>query len=146
MADDDDLFTSVHWNQQPDEDTKGIDTLDAAAGPSRAELPPPPLQRQLSVLEPRPEGFIQVDVTEPLKELDNTKDAYISYAVVGSTSLPMFSSKNFAVRRRFTDFVFLHDHLAKEFLACVVPPIPGKHRMGASRILQRTDARRVRRS
>jgi len=74
----------------------------------------------------------QIDVREPLKELEQTKDAYISYAVVGSTSLPMYTSKSFATRRRYHDFTFLHDHLAKDFPACVVPPLPGKHRMGAS--------------
>ena len=72
----------------------------------------------------------QIDVREPLKELEQTKDAYISYAVVGSTSLPMYTSKSFATRRRYHDFTFLHDHLAKDFPACVVPPLPGKHRMG----------------
>lgn len=32
-------------------------------------------------------------------------------------------------RRRFQDFVFLRDHLAKDFPACVVPPLPDKHRL-----------------
>ena len=36
------------------------------------------------------------------------------------------------MRRRFQDFVFLQDHLVKNFPACVVPPIPDKHRLGVS--------------
>lgn len=43
------------------------------------------------------------------------------------------------VRRRFQDFSFLHDHLAKSFPACVVPPIPEKHRLGQSLALPGRD-------
>lgn len=35
------------------------------------------------------------------------------------------------VRRRFQDFAFLREHLAKAFPACIVPPIPDKHRLGS---------------
>lgn len=34
------------------------------------------------------------------------------------------------MRRRFQDFAFLHDHLLKSFPACIIPPIPDKHRLG----------------
>lgn len=33
------------------------------------------------------------------------------------------------MRRRFQDFNFLREHLVKNFPACVVPPIPDKHRL-----------------
>jgi len=36
------------------------------------------------------------------------------------------------VRRRFQDFAFIREHLVKSFPACVVPPIPEKHRLGKS--------------
>ncbi|KAJ3995537.1 Phox homologous domain-containing protein, partial [Lentinula boryana] len=45
------------------------------------------------------------------------------------TNLPMFSTPNPSARRRFQDFVFLREHLVKDFPACVVPPLPGKHRL-----------------
>lgn len=41
-----------------------------------------------------------------------------------------FPSQETVVRRRFNDFVFVRDHLVKHFPACVVPPIPDKHRLG----------------
>lgn len=34
------------------------------------------------------------------------------------------------MRRRFQDFAFIHDQLLKSFPACVIPPIPDKHRLG----------------
>lgn len=55
------------------------------------------------------------------------------------TNLPQYNSPTFSSKRRFTDFVFLHDHLSKDFPACVVPPIPGKHRLGESTGLLTTD-------
>ena len=50
----------------------------------------------------------------------------------GQTDLPQYSARTFDSRRRFQDFVFLHDHLMKDFSACVVPPLPSKQRLGAS--------------
>jgi hypothetical protein len=44
----------------------------------------------------------------------------------------MYQTGTFATRRRFQDFVFLRDHLSKDFPACVVPPLPDKHRLGVS--------------
>jgi hypothetical protein len=49
---------------------------------------------------------------------------------MSQTNLKTFSSPNPHARRRFQDFVFLRENLAKDFPACVVPPLPGKHRLG----------------
>lgn len=46
------------------------------------------------------------------------------------TELQTLKERNTTVRRRFQDFTFLHDQLAKAFPACVIPPIPDKHRLG----------------
>lgn len=48
------------------------------------------------------------------------------------TNLPTFSKPQVKVRRRFQDFVFLHNNLVKDFPACIVPPLPDKHRLGQS--------------
>lgn len=50
--------------------------------------------------------------------------------ILSQTDLASFSTKKFSSRRRFQDFVFLRHHLKLEFPACVVPPLPGKHRLG----------------
>lgn len=41
----------------------------------------------------------------------------------------MYSVDNRPVRRRFRDFVWLHNALSVEFPACVIPPLPEKHRI-----------------
>nr|ODO02438.1 sorting nexin-4 [Cryptococcus depauperatus CBS 7855] len=70
-----------------------------------------------------------IEVREPAKEHEGNKDTYISYAVRTETTLQTFIRPKTGVRRRFQDFVFLHDHLAKAFPACIIPPIPDKHRL-----------------
>ncbi|WVN85748.1 sorting nexin-4 [Cryptococcus depauperatus CBS 7841] len=70
-----------------------------------------------------------IEVQEPAKEHEGNKDTYISYAVRTETTLQTFIRPKTVVRRRFQDFVFLHDHLAKAFPACIIPPIPDKHRL-----------------
>ncbi|CAG8481128.1 4764_t:CDS:10 [Acaulospora morrowiae] len=72
---------------------------------------------------------MNITVTEPLKELDGTKDAFISYLVNTKTTLSTFAEPTVSVRRRFQDFVWLHNSLSRDFAACVVPPLPDKHRM-----------------
>lgn len=79
--------------------------------------------------EPKWEGYLVGVVKDPVKELDGTKDMYVSYLVTARTSLPIFSSTTPSSRRRFQDFVFLREHLSKDFPACVVPPLPDKHRL-----------------
>jgi sorting nexin-4 len=64
-----------------------------------------------------------------VKEMAETKDAYVSYFITAETDLPIFTTKNPSTRRRYKDFVFLRDHLVKDFPACVVPPLPGKQRL-----------------
>ncbi|KAF7303248.1 Nexin sorting protein [Mycena kentingensis (nom. inval.)] len=75
------------------------------------------------------EGYLITSVSDPVKELAETKDAYVSYLVSAKTNLRIFSTPNPSARRRFQDFVFLRDHLARDFPACVVPPLPDKHRL-----------------
>ncbi|KAI6109352.1 hypothetical protein EV401DRAFT_2059628 [Pisolithus croceorrhizus] len=79
--------------------------------------------------DPKWEGYLITIVKDPLKELPETKDAYVSYLVSAKTNLPIFSSQTPSVRRRFQDFVFLRDNLVKDFPACVVPVLPDKHRL-----------------
>jgi hypothetical protein len=57
------------------------------------------------------------------------------YLTPPQTNLPIFSTPTPSSRRRFQDFVFLRDHLSKDFPACVVPALPDKHRLGPSSLL-----------
>ncbi|KAH6633987.1 hypothetical protein B0J18DRAFT_405698 [Chaetomium sp. MPI-SDFR-AT-0129] len=68
-------------------------------------------------------------VSEPHKENDGTKDAYVSYLITTKTTFSTFQRQTTTVRRRFTDFVFLYKVLSREYQACAVPPLPDKQRM-----------------
>ena len=145
LNDNEDVFDSVTW--------------ETPSGGGAAYNPPPsgPGFRQStsdSAEEPRPhdpkwEGYLITSVKDPVKELAETKDAYVSYLVSAKvrllphfrrvpdgvepspqTNLPIFSTPNPSSRRRFQDFVFLRNHLKIDFPACVVPPLPDKHRLG----------------
>ena len=50
---------------------------------------------------------------------------------LSQTNLAHFSRTRLTTRRRFQDFVFLRENLKKDFPACLVAPLPDKHRMGA---------------
>lgn len=96
--------------------------------------------------DPKWEGYLVTSVKDPVKELADTKDAYVSYLVSATvcgpslsparpnadfqTNLALYSTPNPSSRRRFQDFVFLRNHLVKDFPACVVPALPDKHRLG----------------
>ncbi|KAF1804158.1 hypothetical protein V8B55DRAFT_1511638 [Mucor lusitanicus] len=67
-----------------------------------------------------------IRVDDPVKSSDGS---YITYRVFTMTALEMYNVDNRPVRRRFRDFVWLHNALSVEFPASVIPPLPEKHRM-----------------
>lgn len=73
------------------------------------------------------------DDTNPVEMVlpeDDEEQVYVSYLIRGWTNLPHFGRSNsFELRRRYRDFEFLHDALVRDFPACVVPPLPDKHRL-----------------
>ena len=73
--------------------------------------------------------WMSIQVTDPVREHEGSKDQYVSYAAKTQTNLPAFPRKQVVVRRRFQDFVFLREYLVKNFPASIVPPIPDKHRL-----------------
>ncbi|AEO53104.1 hypothetical protein MYCTH_2293999 [Thermothelomyces thermophilus ATCC 42464] len=73
--------------------------------------------------------ILECVVSDPHKENDGTKDAYVSYLITTNTTFPTFQRPTTTVRRRFTDFVFLYKVLTREYQGCAVPPLPDKQRM-----------------
>lgn len=86
----------------------------------------------------------RVFVMEPRKETEQAS-TFITYLVQSNVSkLHCMKSKGNndiirslspkkkrkQVRRRFQDFVWLHNVLYNHFPACFVPPLPDKHRLG----------------
>ncbi|OIW24084.1 hypothetical protein CONLIGDRAFT_657605 [Coniochaeta ligniaria NRRL 30616] len=73
--------------------------------------------------------ILECIVSEPHKENDGTKDAYVSYMITTHTTFPSFQKPTVTVRRRFTDFLFLYKSLYASFPGAAVPPLPDKQRM-----------------
>ncbi|EIW66564.1 hypothetical protein TREMEDRAFT_34892 [Tremella mesenterica DSM 1558] len=151
--DDEDGFQSIAWDDAPPklphldvsspiDDDHGFETISpvpqspgspstSTANNDTPRAPRRTLPAKLEEVDPAEWGgrWMSVEVYSPMKEHDGTKDMFVSYAVRTKTNLPTFRTSESVTRRRFQDFVFLHDHLAKNFPASVVPPIPDKHRL-----------------
>lgn len=125
---DEEVFDSVTWETPSASPYEVPDPSRTSSGPgfrqSNAEG-----SEASSPHDPKWEGYLIASIKDPIKELPDTKDAYVSYLVVAESNLPIFSSPVCSSRRRFQDFVFLREHLVKDFPACVVPPLPDKHRL-----------------
>lgn len=61
----------------------------------------------------------EIIVKDPIKHGQNSQ-AFVSYLVIS----------NHQVRRRFQDFVQLYKWLKDTHSHCIIPPLPGKHRLG----------------
>ncbi|CUA69670.1 Sorting nexin-4 [Rhizoctonia solani] len=140
---DEDVFDSVTWETQGSQPVRDpydpdfqTETIESPVQTPIAPITGGPGYRQsidstgdADASTPKWSGYLLVQVKDPLKELDGTKDVFISYLVEARTNLPTFTQSNPSARRRFQDFVFLREHLARDFPACVVPPLPDKHRL-----------------
>ncbi|XP_069749638.1 sorting nexin-2 [Narcine bancroftii] len=78
---------------------------------------------------------IHVSVSDPEKVGDGM-NAYMAYSVSTKTTLSMFSSKDFTVKRRFSDFLGLHSKLATKYMhvGYIVPPAPEKSLVGMTKV------------
>lgn len=123
LGDDEDVFDSVTWESPTDP------TYKVEAPPSGPGFRQSTADSSEGPHDPKWEGYLITTVKDPVKELAETKDAYVSYLVTAKTNLPIFSTPSPSSRRRFQDFVFLRENLVRDFPACVVPALPGKHRL-----------------
>jgi len=62
--------------------------------------------------------------------------AYMAYSVTTQTSIPSFRRSEFAVKRRFSDFLGLHERLSEKHagLGRIVPPPPDKSVVGMVKV------------
>ncbi|PHZ16749.1 uncharacterized protein RHIMIDRAFT_65625 [Rhizopus microsporus ATCC 52813] len=67
-----------------------------------------------------------IRVEDPQK---SPNGSFITYRLFTMTCLEHYSTNNRPVRRRFRDFVWLHNALSAEFPTCIIPPLPEKHRL-----------------
>ncbi|KAJ2310986.1 intercellular trafficking and secretion, partial [Coemansia sp. RSA 2702] len=80
--------------------------------------------------EPMPDVETEVTVDQPRKEGEGTNNPYVTYLVTTTrTNKATREIRRYALRRRFQDFVWMQEQLKQQFPACVIPPLPGKHRL-----------------
>eukprot|EP01130_Rhizamoeba_saxonica_P007742 TRINITY_DN3143_c0_g1_i1.p2 TRINITY_DN3143_c0_g1~~TRINITY_DN3143_c0_g1_i1.p2 ORF type:complete len:200 (+),score=59.39 TRINITY_DN3143_c0_g1_i1:45-644(+) len=59
--------------------------------------------------------YINVDVTDPITETDdNEKPTFTTYLISVDTTFPQYNSQNFSIRRRYSEFAWLRDHLKSQ--------------------------------
>ncbi|XP_038145777.1 sorting nexin-1-like isoform X2 [Cyprinodon tularosa] len=136
--DDDDLFAAqADLNSETTESSAQKNVSTSSGRPSSrspAALQPTSLE-QLEEDEAKDSFDVDVAVTNPEKVGDGM-NAYVAYKVSTRTSLPLFKSKVFSSRRRFSDFLGLYEKLsAKQSLhGCIIPPPPEKSVVGMTKV------------
>ncbi|KAK9521923.1 hypothetical protein VZT92_018427 [Zoarces viviparus] len=78
---------------------------------------------------------MHISVSDPEKVGDGM-NAYMAYKVSIKTSMSLFKSREFSVKRRFSDFLGLHSKLASKYLhiGYIVPPAPEKSIVGMTKV------------
>ncbi|KAI1091648.1 hypothetical protein F5B19DRAFT_457820 [Rostrohypoxylon terebratum] len=128
---DEDTFSNIPWNSS----NSVSDVAESSSTNIAVNTEPPTAEDQhhgedLQLQDPGLSGdILECTVSEPRKEQDGTKDAFVSYLITTNSTFPSFQKPTFTSRRRFTDFVFLSKSLSKDYPACAVPPLPDKQRM-----------------
>ena len=80
LGDDEDVFDSVTWEESP---TPEIDEPTTSYGPGFIQS----TSANEDPLQPKWEGYLITSVRDPVKELAETKDAYVSYLVSAKVRL-----------------------------------------------------------
>uniref|UniRef100_A0A5F9D470 Sorting nexin-1 n=1 Tax=Oryctolagus cuniculus TaxID=9986 RepID=A0A5F9D470_RABIT len=96
---------------------------------------PQPSYEELEEEEQEDQFDLTVGITDPEK-IGDGMNAYVAYKVTTQTSLPMFRSKQFAVKRRFSDFLGLYEKLSEKHSqnGVIVPPPPEKSLIGMTKV------------
>uniref|UniRef100_K7FIH5 Sorting nexin-1 n=1 Tax=Pelodiscus sinensis TaxID=13735 RepID=K7FIH5_PELSI len=93
------------------------------------------LPKQLEEEEQEDKFDLTVGVSDPEK-IGDGMNAYVAYTVSTQTSLPMFRSKKFSAKRRFSDFLGLYEKLSEKHTqnGFIVPPPPEKSLIGMTKV------------
>ncbi|KAJ0001848.1 hypothetical protein NQD34_001644 [Periophthalmus magnuspinnatus] len=134
--DDSDLFADARVELSTDKSSSASvapRTMPFAQG--SASVQPTSLE-QLEEEEEAKDSFdVDISVTSPEKVGDGM-NAYVAYRVSTRSSLAMFKSKAFYVRRRFSDFLGLYEKLSvkQSLQGCIIPPPPEKSVVGMTKV------------
>jgi len=141
---DDDNSTEISLDDEP-----SAETMPAANEDEILETPPPTIPSETITLsfddgkdedelleEESGDAFeMTIKISEPTKVGDGMS-AYMAYNVTTNTTSAAFKSSEFAVKRRFSDFLGLHERLNETHLLLgrIVPPPPDKSVVGMVKV------------
>ncbi|RXN05283.1 sorting nexin-1-like protein [Labeo rohita] len=112
-------------------------SVSAPAAPvaSSSSKAPSKTPEELEEEESEDKFDLNISVTNPEKVGDGM-NAYMAYKVSTQTSLTMFRSKTFTVRRRFSDFLGLYEKLSEKHSqnGYIIPPPPEKSILGMTKV------------
>lgn len=135
--DDEDLFASAVQEVSLDSEVNG-----AREGIEKAAISDAPPSITASLASPIMEEIaterannIIITITEPQK-IGEGMSSYVAYRVLTKTNMPIFSKHEFAVLRRFSDFLGLHEKLTEKYLRSgrIIPPAPEKSIVGTTKL------------
>ena len=76
------------------------------------------------MLAPASTGMLDIHVSDPETHTVSKVSAFVDFKVHTSTDFERFASRDFFVRRRYRDFVWLRTQLMSSFPGAIVPPLP----------------------
>jgi len=84
-----------------------------------------PKNQSLNEMYDPPANFLEIDVCKPFTHTDETGKRFTDYEIHMRTNLPVFAIKEFTVRRRYSDFVWLRKEIERT-VKIYIPDLPGK--------------------
>lgn len=135
-GDDEDLFASAVQEVSLDPNVNGVrdglEKVNVNDGLSNYGTVASPIMEEIAT--ERANNII-ITVTEPQK-IGEGMSSYVAYRVITKTNMPIFTKHEFAVLRRFSDFLGLHEKLTEKFLRSgrIIPPAPEKSLVGTTKL------------
>ncbi|KAM9065597.1 sorting nexin-1 [Sarcophilus harrisii] len=125
---------STH-NHQKDELAKALPSSSLQEVTNSSCKSQPKNYEELEEEEQEDQFDLTICITDPEK-IGDGMNAYVAYKVTTQTSLPMFRSKQFSVKRRFSDFLGLYEKLSEKHSqnGFIVPPPPEKSLIGMTKV------------
>ncbi|XP_068954439.1 sorting nexin-1 isoform X2 [Petaurus breviceps papuanus] len=122
-------------NHQKDELAKGVPSFAPQEVTNSSCKSQPKNYEELEEEEQEDQFDLTICITDPEK-IGDGMNAYVAYKVTTQTSLPMFRSQQFSVKRRFSDFLGLYEKLSEKHSqnGFIVPPPPEKSLIGMTKV------------
>ncbi|KAJ2948310.1 hypothetical protein O0L34_g7546 [Tuta absoluta] len=136
IREEEDLFASAVQEVSLDPEVNGArESLEQAATSDPPSIIPAVSSPIMEEIATERANNIIITITEPQK-IGEGMSSYVAYRVLTKTNMPIFSKHEFAVLRRFSDFLGLHEKLTEKYLRSgrIIPPAPEKSLMGTTKL------------